>query len=386
MSTPDTTSQHRWASSRLIDINLWAASMGVFAGDHNTLDQRLSHHPEARDAFMLVLRTLDATLDKIIQTSSHSVDPRETDEQSILASQESAYTSIPNFTINDTISAESRSSSSGDLSAGEATSDSDGDYGPEQELRDVEEIIGQLIDLGGLVKRAGKSSRFRKADAGYKRENHAEFEAFLRLYLFRALHDAERTGPKDTRHQMLHQAVKYRRQAPHESSVPAEKLHTTTEELIETARKQRLSPEQVHMISMNLRRRNRINFALTRATTSEEDAAPEAFNYERDTSVPQPRLGISARAVETPQKHPSHTRTEQSRNDASTLDRQILQEATRYTQCRHHATTSAQMTTITARIRYPKPPPLIEGMATFCCPACGQRIPVWKAESEAQWR
>lgn len=186
---------------------------------------------------------------------------------------------------------------------------------------------------------------------------------------------------------MLHQAVRYHRQAPNESSVPAEELHTTTEELIETARKQRLSPEQLHMISMNLRRRNRINFALTRETTLEEDAAaPETFNYERDTSVPQPSPGISARAVETPQKHTTHTHTAQSRNDASTLDRQILQEVTTYSQYRHHATTSAQMTTITARIRYPKPPPLIEKMATFYCPAYGQRIPVWKVESEAQWR
>lgn len=69
-------SHEQWAPSRLIDFNLWAGGIGVFAKGKHALHERLlrSPHPKTADVISANLDVLHSALKQCIQIGGFGVE------------------------------------------------------------------------------------------------------------------------------------------------------------------------------------------------------------------------------------------------------------------------------------------------------------------------
>ncbi|KAM0259123.1 hypothetical protein ACHAQJ_003494 [Trichoderma viride] len=237
-----------WAESRLADLNLWASGVGALARPNASLDRRLQFQPKPR----LVLTNLLLTLREFISScrmhvlnethgKKQSIDNKaESDDSPVSPAEETLELTLgddsdrtPNSTSWFTAlvySPKTASDTSTDSNVGEELDDPHSEVTLKKVMRDIDDILDQLIMLGFAIRKSGTVTRLRKADSSFKSNENEDLRKHLEFIL-------------------LNSAV--RRQKNREDSV-----ENTTKK-----RMQEVTPEQRHLILANLRRRHRFRYA-----------------------------------------------------------------------------------------------------------------------------
>lgn len=217
---------------------------------------------------------------------------------------------------------------------------------------EVDQIIDHLARLGVAIRKSGASTRSQKADRLFREEDHWELFRHLTVVV---LGRGTMNGSQD-------QAIS-----------PAF-----------------LSPIQKRLIRANLRRRNRFLYAqrharklaLSALVASSYQVAPPIFDSPAfpegpkvqelalpEISVPEETPEIDDPVVPTP----VHYTAPFSATSASAVVTAIEEVASRVPWKSQLAQTT--ITSTAAKVVYPRPPPLRDGVRQFKCPCCCQTLP-----------
>lgn len=146
--------ESRWAENRASDFNLWVSGIGACANESNCLDKRLERDNNARKVVITALSTLAiwtakcGTLAEVDQRTARSA---------------------PQSQQCNTMSAEERSTESlDDMTLAEAK-------------HGIEELLSALVDLEIAVRRAGTTSRVKRADRTFNKRKDQYGELYRHL-------------------------------------------------------------------------------------------------------------------------------------------------------------------------------------------------------------
>ncbi|KAF3131809.1 hypothetical protein TWF703_007528 [Orbilia oligospora] len=150
-----------WAENRLIDFNLWAAGAGVSAKGKLSLDQRLSTKPDVQSTLVNLLKLLQMPARLLAKDVDSALD-KVTDQE---AEPESNVNSMVER-VDENLPVE--------LSSKEA-----------EARRDVEVTLDQIIRLTVAIRKAGSSSRLKRADKSFDLDSPKiqELRGFLELIM-----------------------------------------------------------------------------------------------------------------------------------------------------------------------------------------------------------
>ncbi|KAK5442671.1 hypothetical protein LTS15_010878 [Exophiala xenobiotica] len=225
--------EREWAENKLADFNLWASGIGAAAdsGDKISLDSRLSGKPALFDVFLRLLEMLLTFLEEC-QALSASVSVTASVEHPYWEAHGAQQASIRDDRgrpMNSGPDQGSRASRSISPWSDQSSAASEPDIVSPFErgevvdaMMGVDSVIGQLNDLGVAVRRAGKQQRLQKADSRFEVSEHLDLEEFLKFW------------------------VLIQKRLKGENTV---ELHD------------QLTPIQLRLVSVNLRRRNRFLYA-----------------------------------------------------------------------------------------------------------------------------
>lgn len=351
--------EREWAENRLADFNLWASGIGATAGygDKISLDARLRGKPALLDVFLRLLEMLLTFLEEcqslsIITSADASVThpywkARGAQQLSTRKGRGRPWTSEQHQV--------SRASRSISPWSDQSSAASEPDAHPQCEkdqlvdaMMGVDSLIGQLDDLGAAVRRTERQQRLQKADSRFDLSEHSELEAFLRFWI----------------------------------QIQKRKHGDTTVEVHD-----QLTPIQLRLINVNLRRRNRFLYARKHA----QNLRTKAQVQEDSPHFIEEAEGGLAQDVEDEVGHfntihldqptgPPQTLPDQKRGvlkdrepyaDDSTATK--LETVTELLEERLPATDS-QITSTVSKIRYPYPPKIQPGVKFFRCPCCCQTL------------
>lgn len=369
--------KHGWAENRLADFNLWAAGVGASAPTQASLDWRLHFQPTAR----IVLTNLLVTLREFVEqckelglASDGSGDPSAVGPSDVEDTAAAHVSNWANEASSNNVDATAAKSSWFDRLGSASTDDessvdsSEGsDDNPSTALGEAmghtEDILDQLIRLGLAIRKSGTSARLRKADGLFKEDEHQDLRRHLSLGLL--LQAGKRQDNQDK---------------------------TTGERVIDPDKCYgQLSPEQKHLITANLLRRNRFVYARRHQRKLEGslniktvvlETKPSARVIETPKpATPSRALRHSAETVkeEQPGDDTPKTAPEMTITTASVAEGDVLKATATYSQA------ASQVSVTTAKLSYPSPPPVAEGKRSFKCPCCYQSLPIMFRE-RARWR
>jgi hypothetical protein len=221
---------------------------------------------------------------------------------------------------------------------------------------EVEQIIDHLTRIAVAIRKTGSNFRYQKADRLFKPEAHEELRRHLNILVLARGSEAGRE----------HWAVNANY----------------------------LTPVQERLIRANLRRRNRFLYAQRHAQklavdTSKASSQFSMTQFENPVLVPNAKhseddIKMIPEASDTIEKEePSPHSIVLSATTASAVETQIEEVPLRMPTPSRMAKTN--ITSTAARLKYPRPPRMREGLRYFQCPCCCQVLPELFRE-ETQWR
>ncbi|KAF3149919.1 hypothetical protein TWF569_004835 [Orbilia oligospora] len=324
-----------WAENRLIDFNLWAAGAGVSAKGKLSLDQRLSTKPDVQSTLVNLLKLLQMFVEdcRDLAKDVDSALDKVTDQE---AEPESNVNSMVER-VDENLPVE--------LSSKEA-----------EARRDVEVTLDQIIRLTVAIRKAGSSSRLKRADKSFDLDSPKiqELRGFLELIMH----------PKGLKEEG------------------------------------QLTPIQSRLVEANLRRWHRFSYAklhskkLARSDTAPMEAIPENPNPTLEHKpqagskpavsfdIPETNKALQVSIVvpegQTPRAlsvmAPTATTAASAIEDIIIIpDKPIAR------------TPVTVISRISSRITYPRPPNVSRYHTVFKCPCCLQSLPVAYTE-RSQWK
>jgi hypothetical protein len=369
-----------WAESRLADMRLWASGVGALAMPEASLDRRLQFQPKPRLVLTSLLLTLqelvnncrmhalNETLGDTIDGSSESEDTSASPEEDGLGStlhddSDAAPSSVSWFTA--LKSDQKDESSSSTDSDEEAQSDGDPSKAtPKKGMKDIEDILDQLIILGFAIRKSGTAARLQKADESFRADENKDLRRHLEFIIHSAAFKKQKTT-EDNR-----------------EITAADRMQDAENKYGE------VTPEQRHLILANLRRRHRFRYAkrhrqkldhgVVRALVSTVDRAilspgnretpvreyPYVAIDERKSLIEESRTTI----LLTPPQEIFQVQ-EASVTAASAAEDDILNASIPL------QAPASRVSVSVATMHYPSPPPITMQMKGFKCPCCYQTLP-----------
>ncbi|KAK6514018.1 hypothetical protein TWF506_008446 [Arthrobotrys conoides] len=326
-----------WAENRLVDFNLWAAGAGVSAKGKLSLDQRLSTKPEVQSTLVNLLELLQMFVEDCRDLAK---DVDNVPDGPLIIGQNTD----PEVNIDSSMQRVDEISPV-ELSSKEI-----------EAQRDVEVTLDQIIRLTVAIRKAGSSSRLKRADRSFNLDNPKiqELKGFLELIVH----------PKGLKEDG------------------------------------QLTPIQSRLVEANLRRWHRFSYAklhskkLARADTALMEAIPEnsapAFEDKpQDNSKPAVSFNIpgtdlvSEVLIVAPEDQPPRAFSviaPTATTAASAIEDNIIIPDKPMTR-----TPATVISRISSKIAYPRPPNVSRYHTVFKCPCCLQSLPVAYTE-RSQWK
>ncbi|PNP48772.1 hypothetical protein TGAMA5MH_00226 [Trichoderma gamsii] len=364
-----------WAESRLADLNLWASGVGALLRPDMSLDRRLQFQPKPRLVLINLLLTLRQfvnscrtyvsnetqgnreSTDNKAGSRGAPVSPTEStpellvtlgDDSNPTSSSASWFTALAS-------SAKSGSDTSTDSDAGDELDDLHSEVTLKEVMKDIDDILDQLILLGFAIRKSGTATRLRKADSSFKLGENEDLKEHLEFILLNSVARKQKNG-KDN-------------------------VGNTTRERV-----QEVTPEQRHLILANLRRRHRFRYArrhqqkLDQLTAYPPVAKTKPFvhtpeEHQRMTPGQNIRRSPASNDGKSPSTTPSTAlpqslqAPEMSATTLSVTEGDILQMAM------PTAAAASRVSVSVATMHYPSPPPVSQKMRGFKCPCCYQTLP-----------
>ncbi|KKP00179.1 hypothetical protein THAR02_07703 [Trichoderma harzianum] len=341
--------ESEWAENSLANFRLWAAGLGVFAGGKASLDKRLSVDSLTGNLIKNLLILLKGLIDNCEALASgrlQDITDDDFSEQDTQEEQLEIAQSPPGA-----FSPWSTSSSTDYESEIESDFPLVNDSPLQTSKKEVEQILEELSRLAVAIRKSGNASRNQKADRLFKREDHEDFYKHLIVVV-------------------LGRGSQYGRQT-----------YDIDPGL--------LSPIQERLILSNLRRRNRFQYAQTHSKKLAVDAASRQREVlgSQGTSAILAKDGIERGEDSEQQEQKSLTIEKQPQVQDKTDRRSTILTATSASAFEpitpaefQRKPVSSQIaktkvTLTTAKIEYPRPPPLKDGVEHFQCPCCYQVLP-----------
>ena len=354
--TPVLTEKH-WAQNRLADFNLWDAGVGASVYDPNSLDLRLGHDRSARKLVIGTLSALSAWLQKCIEIAKAS--------------------STETGTLDDVSDSDGLSSQASDSYEREDTAELPISLGEAKDS--IADLLDVLIDLGMVIRQAGASSRFRKADRTFELRMRRPDEAYsilaehLRFVLSLSAIPRQTTTPghdsPPTRHSYSERVV------PH---------HWTVANTLQF--------EQQVLLDTNMKRFNRFVFAMERGEKldfrrEQENAstnlhAPNKFT-QRQTGQPFKTQGS---ILETQSEIVESKKTDRSPGSVTNTNQvSEFPPGQELEPTAMRIRMGAQPTAIARQSDYPAAPKLKNDTKAVSCPYCLLTLST-NSIAEGQWR
>lgn len=374
-----------WAESRLADLNLWASGVGALARPDMSLDRRLQFQPKPRLVLINLLLTLGVFIsscrtyvlneahgskestDNKAESEGTPVSPAESTSELTLGDDLDPTPSSASWFTALASAPKSASDSSTDSNVGEELDDPHSEVTLKEAMKDIDDILDQLILLGFAIRKSGTVTRLRKADSSFRPSENEDLREHLEHILLDRVTKEQKNGKDNVR------------------STARERIQEVTPE-----QRHLITPEQHHLILANLRRRHRFRYArrhqqkldqltaytlvaktkpsvhtpeehqemtpgLNRAPVSNDGKSPPTEDFESTTPSTAP-----------PQNLPA---PEMSATTPSVAEGDILQMAMPTT------ATASRVSVSVATMHYPAPPPMSQKMRGFKCPCCYQTLP-----------
>lgn len=226
----------------------------------------------------------------------------------------------------------------------------------------TEDILDQLIRLGLAIRKSGTNARLRKADSSFSEEDYGDLQRYLNLRLL----------------------VQARGSLGNRKKKTAEMLIDLDTSLHQP------SPPRRHFIIANLRRRHRFVYARRHQRKLEGSLdITTVQNTKRTVQTPDATKTKSA-TPDQPACKEAKT-DEQATGDhaagdpamtittASAAEGDVLKATAEFSKAASRVSVTA------AKLNYPLPPPVPEGVRSFKCPCCYQALPIMFKE-KARWR
>ncbi|KAF4454855.1 hypothetical protein F53441_2725 [Fusarium austroafricanum] len=356
-----------WAESRLADMKLWASGVGALAGPDASLDRRLEFQPKPR----FVLKSLLLTLQELIKRcQDHALTENRGGGLGSMPESEDPLASPVEKVLEPALNDDSDQGPSSvfwfielgnDInSASDASSDSHIESEPveqydepifREEMRNIEDILDQLIMLGFAIRKSGTAARLQKADMSFNVEDNKDLREHL---VFILVNDAAkmRKGGEDNRTITV------------ENRLQESKGHFDN-----------LTPEQQHLVLANLRRRHRFSYARRHHLKLDQPMGQTSMISPKPTVTEQHRGG----SIRDPLLRTSKT-AELSATAPSAAKGDILKMAIPSQAAASRVSVSA------AKMHYPTAPLVQKQMKGFKCPCCYQTLPRMFKESDLRWR
>ncbi|KAM0345648.1 hypothetical protein ACHAPU_006302 [Fusarium lateritium] len=351
-----------WAENRLAEFKLWAGGVGAFASDRASLDARLAVEWETKSLVTSILILLRACIERCwsnaveefnegrFSPNEHESPPSSNSSQTLDEPKESPEPTPRSFSP-------WSDSSATDSESRDDTDQESPDLGNlEAAKSEVEQIIDHLIRLGVAIRKSGTSSRSQKADRYFKDSDHQDFLRYLTVIVLGR-------GTEDGREQF-------------------------------EIDPKSLSPVQERLVMANLRRRNRFLYAQRHAKKLD---ARTSFTTENQFGYPvydNPVLIDETASVRRPMAIPEEQPLPETlisppipvamtATSASKVGSNIV-EVPQHTPALSQIA-KTDITTIAAKVIYPRPPRSQPGLRFFRCPCCCQTLPALFRES-SQWK
>lgn len=376
-----------WAESRLADLNLWASGVGALASPDASLDRRLRFQPKPRLVLINLLLTLrefisscrmhvlnethyeKENIDNEAESETAPVSPAEStlgltlgDDSNPTGSSTSWFTALA-------YSPKTASDTSTDSSLEDEVDDPHSEVTLKKAMKDVDDILDQLIMLGFAIRKSGTVARLRKADSSFKPNENEDLQKHLEFILLNS--------------------------AAGRQKYSEENVENTTEKKI-----REVTPEQEHLILANLRRRHRFRYArrhqqkldqltintlvatskpLVHITGEHQDITP-GLNRSPASDDGKSLPTEDYQSI-TPSNAPPNTLQgpEMSATTPSVPEGDILQIAIPM------AAAASRVSVSVATMHYPSPPPISQQMRGFKCPCCYQTLPEM-FQNWSRWR
>ncbi|PNP53172.1 hypothetical protein THARTR1_06382 [Trichoderma harzianum] len=353
--------EESWAESRLADLNLWASGVGAVASPNVSLDRRLQFQPKPR----LVLINLLLTLREFISSCRMHVlketdDKMETEskgesEAAPVSPAESALELTLGDDSDPTLSSMSwfkalaysqkaASDTFTDSDVGDELADPHSEVTLKKVMKDIDDILDQLIMLGFAIRKSGTVARLRKADSSFRLDENEDLQKHLEFILLNNAARRQKNG-KDN-------------------------VKSTTK-----GKLQEVTPEQQHLILANLRRRHRFRYARRHQQKLDQltvyhlmPLVHPAKKHQKKT----PKLNKSPASDDKNLPLLSTTSLQDSKTSTTTpslIEGDILQTAM------PTAAAASRVSVSVATMHYPSPPPTSQQMRGFKCPCCYQTLP-----------
>ncbi|GIZ49344.1 hypothetical protein CKM354_001237600 [Cercospora kikuchii] len=355
--------QQQWARHRLIDFNLWADGIGIFASRRNALQHRLRYHQDAAQMLLSVLESLTGVFERLLTLANLRIDnsPDTSDSTSALDGTGSPLSLSP---WSSDAEADDSDESTDDWPAVE------GLHALNECCQDAENLLRRLIDFANLVRSAGVSSRIMKADLTFDLRFHQDLEEYLAFVL--RLQNFQTSGSNTEGF-----------------------LRTNAALAITSVKTSDIRPDQSVLILANLRRRHRFTYAWKRADML---AAPN-----RGNPIPLIAQRVTAQKPTRPKEElaemPSTSKSLPmpldvvkgipSQPSASAIATLNLDSLETLTNSQEHtglyAPSVSQFSVSQDKLVYPKPPKISEEHA-FKCPCCCQVLPKRMGANDRNWR
>lgn len=364
-----------WAESRLADLNLWASGVGALARPDMSLDRRLQFQPKPRMVLVNLLLTLQefisscrtcalneahgniGSTDSKAESEGAPVSPAEGTAEPTLGDDSDPAPSSTSWFTALASGPKSASDSSTDSDVGDDLDDPHSEVTLKEVMKDIDDILDQLVLLGFAIRKSGTVARLRKADSSFKPSENKDLQQHLEFILLNSV---------------------ARRQKNMKDNVGS-----TTRERI-----QEVTPEQRHLILANLRRRHRFRYArrhqqkLDQTTYTPVAKAKIFVQTPKEHQETNPRLNRSPASNDgkppPTEDFPSTTFNappqniqvpEMSATTPSVAEGDILQMAM------PTAAAASRVSVSVATMHYPSPPPVSQKMRGFKCPCCYQTLP-----------
>lgn len=246
-----------------------------------------------------------------------------------------------------------------------STSDEDAESEPSDSVldaakRDTEDMLDQLIRLGLAIRKSGTNARLRKADSSFQEENYRDLQRYLTLDF------------------LVHTGKLLNNQGMGIDRVlvdPDQEYH-------------QLSQQQKHLILANLRRRHRFTYArrhqkklegsLDINTVQGRERKEDVRPGKTTKSVTPSQVASKDVSTGKPQEN-AHQGVAMTATTASAVEGDVLKAAAAFSQA------ASRVSVTTAKLSYPSPPPIPDGVRGFKCPCCYQALPIMFRE-KARWR
>jgi hypothetical protein len=365
-----------WAESRLADMNLWASGVGALAKPYASLDRRLEFQPKPRLVLTSLLRSLhkiiencrenvlnenrDVCRDDILNPRDPSPSPTKDSFAAVVPSEEDNATSSASWFLALGKKLDDDTDDSGDSDTESESVEQNAEPPFKKVMRDIDDILDQLIMLGFAIRKSGTVARLQKADSSFNPKENEDLRKHLEFIISNTL-------------------AKRRK-------IDEENAKNNTEQRVQEVEKNLgdVTREQQHLILANLRRRHRFRYAKQHQQKLGQHMVqfpiPKSEPIELAVGEQDNRSTKASDAQESPQpkdtpstKTPNSVIVSQPAELSATAPSAVEGDVLKMTIPSQVA--ASRVSVSVKRMSYPSPPPFPDQAKGFKCPCCYQTLP-----------